>query len=245
MRLYGVLFSLFLLAGCASTLETAPSNIPVVPVSAVLNSLKCGLSEAVLLDRRSRSGLLGSTAKVELDANVIQGIDNSGNVSVGIPVAFAGLAGTITPSLGFTHSEVRTLNSSVDFDIILTASNPAVCRGVERGRDSGFSDWLGAVVASVNEAVAGPPYASMTQYVYESDFTVKTGGSGGLSVEIVPVKLTTSAGASRTDVHHMKITIDPVTLVRNKKGELVVKKKGPRFRPQVGVRRGHFNLPVR
>lgn len=132
----GVLLCGVVLASCAAPLEAF--NIPIVPVADVLNSLKCGLSEAIVLDERGRSGLIGSTAKVELDANVVQGVDSSGKISVGIPLAFSGLAGSITPNFGFTHSEVRTLNSSVDFDVFLTRSNPAICRQVVSGRDPDF-----------------------------------------------------------------------------------------------------------
>lgn len=237
------------LAGCAGTLEVQPSNVPVVPVEAVLNSLKCGLAEALVRDTRNRTGLQGAVAKIELDANVILGVDASGKISVGIPV-FGGL-GSVTPSIGFTHSEVRTLNSSVDFDIHLDSRRSTICARVVRGQDSGFSIWIGAVVASVNAAVGGPPHAQMKQYVYESDFTVKTGETAGVDVEIVPVKLSTSFGSSRSDVQHMKITIDAVHFEKDKKGKLVPKPGGRRFHPVAmpadagpRSRRGHFNLPV-
>lgn len=85
----------------------------------------------------------------------------------------------------------------------------------------------------------------MKQYVYESDFTVKAGSTAGVDIEIVPVKLSTSAGSSRSDVQHMKITIDSVSLVKNKKGELKPTKGGPRFLPlSTRARRGTFNLPT-
>jgi hypothetical protein len=118
--------------------------------------------------------------------------------------------------------------------------------------DSGFSSWIGAVVSGIDNAVGGPPTAQMTKYVYESDFTVKSGSTFGVDVAIVPVKLTTSAGSSRSDIQHMKITIDAVTAAKDKNGKLKIVKKGPRFLPfgfggpvsdDGRARRGTFNLP--
>lgn len=235
--------------GCAS-IETSQTSVPVVPVEAVINTLKCGFARVLDSDHRRRSGLFGGVANIELDVNVVQGVDASGSVSVGIPV-FAG-AGTITPSFSITHSEVRTINSSVDFDINLRSHGISICRtnSVGADADSGFSSWIAAVVSGIDNAVEGPPTAQLTKYVYESDFTVKTGGTAGLDVEIVPVKLSTSAGSSRSDIQHLKITIDAVTLVKDKDGKIKVAKKGPAFlpfgfggTPDGRERRGTFNLP--
>jgi hypothetical protein len=235
-----------LVSGCASAqFEESAGAVPVVPVDKVINALKCGLAEAVTRDPRRRTGLYGSTAKVELDVNVVQGVDASGNISVGVPV----YQGSFAPGFAFSRTETRTLNSSIDFDISVVAQDTSICwAGVERGRDAGFSTWIGAVVTSVNAAVAGPPKASMQQYVYESDFTVKTGAGLGLEADIVPVKFNSSIGSSRSDIQHMKVTIQAVRVVRAKDGrEVVTPGAGPFFR---GVeksdreRRGTFNLDV-
>jgi hypothetical protein len=69
--------------------------VPVVPVEAVINTLKCGFARALDSDQRRRSGLYGGVANIELDVNLVQGVDASGGISVGIPV-FGGL-GTIMP----------------------------------------------------------------------------------------------------------------------------------------------------
>jgi hypothetical protein len=194
-------------------------------------------------DVKRRSGLFGATAKVALDVNVIETVDANGNISVGIPI-FSG-AGSLTPTLALTHNETRTINSSIDFEIDLHSTGTSICRRAADylGQDAGFSTWIGAVVVGINNAIAGPPKARMIQYVYESDFTVKTGGSFGTQVAIVPVKLDTSVGSSRSDIQHMKITIDAVRIVAGK-----VEKGGPQYIMPASVtgreRRGTFNLPV-
>jgi hypothetical protein len=236
------LLGILLLSGCAS-INASPTSVPVVPVEAVIDSLKCGFARAIDYDVRRRSGLFGATAKVALDVNLIEGVDASGNISVGVPI-FSGV-GSFTPSLSLTHSEVRTINSSVDFEIDLRPAGTSVCQlaGGRVGQDSGFSNWIGAVVVGINNAVAGPPKARMIQYVYESDFTVKTGGTLGAKVELFPVKLDSSMGSSRSDIQHMKITVDAVTVVAGK-----VRKGGSPFFVPASLsgkeRRGTFNLPT-
>lgn len=250
---YVSLISAVVLSGCASQLEIGPASVPVVPVKVVIDALKCGLSKAVAADYGDRAGLPGATASVSLDVNVIEGRTASGGVSAGIPV-FQG-AGTITPSFSVTHGETRTLNSSIDFDILISRGDASACRGHDYAieQDAGFSVWIGQVVAGINQAVRGRPYAQMKEYVYESDFTVKLDTSAGLEVAIVPVKLNTSVGSSRSDIQHMKVDIKPVHIVIKGKKRVVepgsyptaiiVPKVQNQIVPKTQIqRRGSFNL---
>jgi len=242
---YCIILTIIFLNGCTTQFETSPSSVPVVPVEGVINSLKCGFAKALDQDVRRRSGLYGATAKVELDVNVVEGVDASGGISIGIPI-YQG-AGSLTPAFTFTRNETRSLNSSIDFDIDLRAKGTSICGASGGGldQDAGFSGWIGGVVLGINRAVAGAPKAQMKQYVYESDFTVKVGGtfsaegSLGPPVIISPIKVNTSVGSSRSDIQKMKITIDAVTIVR-RNGKIETIPGGPRFNPQ--MRRGKFNL---
>jgi hypothetical protein len=232
------------LSGCASQLEIGPTSVPVVPVKVVIDALKCGLSKAVAADYGNRAGLPGATASVSLDVNVIEGRTASGGISAGIPV-FQGV-GTITPSFSITNSETRTLNSSIDFDILISRGDVSVCKGHEYAieQDAGFSAWIGQVVAGINQAVRGKPYAQMKEYTYESDFAVKMDTSAGLEIAIVPVKLNTSVGSSRSDIQHMKVDIKPVHVVMKNGKPVVVPGSRPTFvEPKTqSERRGSFNL---
>lgn len=239
---YSFTCAILFLGGCATPLETSPSSVPVVPVEAVINSLKCGFARALNYDSKGRSGLFGATAQVALDVNVIEGVDASGGITAGIPI-FQG-AGSFTPTFNLTHSETRTLNSSIDFEFDLRASNTFICTALEGGleQDAGFSSWIGSVVTGINRAVAGPPRAKMTQYVYESDFTVKTATTLGADVVISPVKLNSSVGSSRSDIQHMKVSISAVSIGTDKNGKPVIIKGGKQFEPFGGRdRRGTFN----
>jgi hypothetical protein len=167
-----------------------------------------------------------------MGVNMVLGTTADGKLEVGIPLLVGGIPGTLTPSLGATYSDERKTNTTIKFNVFLTSPNVAICRNAVIGHDAGFSAWIGAVVTSINLAVAGEPKASMQLYEYETDFTVKQGGSAGLSAEIVPVKASASTAASRSDIQHLKITIKPVHCAPDKNGKITCKPGGgPFFRP--------------
>jgi hypothetical protein len=92
---------LLVLQSCASPqFQSEDKNTPVVPLDAVIDSLKCGFAKALKADRDQRAGLLAGVAKVQLDVNVVASRTLSGDVSVGIPVASVG---TFTPSFSFSN----------------------------------------------------------------------------------------------------------------------------------------------
>ncbi|MGO7964700.1 hypothetical protein [Rhizobium ruizarguesonis] len=198
-------------SSCASPqFKEEASNIPVVPVKAVIDSLKCGLSRALTLDKGKRSGIQGSEAKVKLNANVVVGRTVEGTISVGIPVSQG--AGTLTPSLSGSSASTVTTNTTTEFQISLKESSSWACRaGGNQFQDGGFSTWFTAMVSDINGAVAGPPYASMLRYEYDTDFVIKKTVDGGASLEIVPIKVSGSVDASRSDIQHINVTIAAVS----------------------------------
>jgi hypothetical protein len=203
--------SLLALAGCGGGKDfvEAPEAVPVVPVSLVINSLKCGLAGAVSADRLDRSGLARSKAKVTLSVNVVQSRTANGDIAVGIPIS----TGTVTPKLSGSVDQTLTRNTTLEFAIDLATSDPAICRQTgAANRDAGFSLWLGQVVAGINLAVAGPPKASISKYTYESDFVLKKTGTAGAEITIVPVKASASASGSRSDIQNLKVVIGAVHL---------------------------------
>lgn len=200
------------LHGCASPqFESDPSATPVVPLSKVIGSLKCGFAQAIFRDEGGRTGLLAGVAKVTMNVNVVQGRTVGGGAGVGIPVA---TAGSFTPSFSFTNDQTRTTNSTIHFNIDLSAANLNVCDAeYATGHDAGFSGWIGQVVESLNETVSGAPKVSMQSYEYDSDFVVmQTVGAKG-EFDIVPVKGDMSYDSSRSDIQHLNIKVDAVHVV--------------------------------
>lgn len=200
------------LSGCAAPRpQSTPGSTPVVPLSAVIGSLKCGLARAIFDDEGGRTGLLAGVAKVELKVNIVEGRTLGGGAGVGIPVA---TAGTFTPSFTFSADETRTNNSTIKFNIDMSAANLAVCDAPYAvGHDGGFSGWIGDVVENLNNTVSGSPKVSMQSYEYDTDFTLIRKAGGKLSFEIKPVTGNLSYDASRTDIQHINIKIDAVHVV--------------------------------
>lgn len=203
------------LGGCASNgLEVDGSDVPVIPVEKLVAKLKCGLSRALEADSHGYAGLHHAVAKVHLAVNIVSGhsVDGSMETTAGIPVF--GSSATILPSFSFSSSQTRTINSFIDFDVLLERGDARECGPPSGDGDAGFELWLAQIVAGFNATSHAYPKAVLNSYDYESDFTVKSGGKGGLEVVVSPVKASTSASASRQDVQHMKITIDAVHLDR-------------------------------
>lgn len=201
-----------IMSSCAAPRpQSTPGSTPVVPLSAVIGSLKCGLAKAIFKDVGGRTGLLAGVAKVELKVNVVEGRTLDGGIGVGIPVA---TAGTFTPSFSFKVDAKTTNNSTIKFNIDMSAANLAVCDAPYAvGHDSGFSGWIGDVVENLNNTVSGSPKVSMQSYEYDTDFTLVRTGGGKLGFEIKPVTGNLSYDASRTDVQHINIKIDAVHVV--------------------------------
>lgn len=146
----------------------------------------------------------------------------------------------LTPAFSFTNSETRTLNTAIDFTFDLSSYSLAVCKAAYSiNQDAGFSAWLGQVVSSISKATAGPPYASLQNYDFDSDFTVKSGSSIGADATISIVKVSASVAAANSDVHHMKITIAAV----HRDGSGKPQPGGPPFRP-MGPGSRPFSIPT-
>lgn len=201
------------LAGCAADgLSVEAGDVPVVPVDTVVEKLKCGLSRALEADTHGYAGLRHSTAKVHLAVNVVRGrkFDASASTTAGIPVF--GSAGTILPSLSFSSASTRTINSFIDFDVVLNRGDVSRCGAVNAPGDAGFETWMSEIVGALNRMSHADPKAIMQGYEYQSDFTLVRSGGGSLGVTIAPVKVTSSASASRSDIQNLKITIAAVHL---------------------------------
>ncbi|AHK02732.1 MULTISPECIES: hypothetical protein [Rhizobium/Agrobacterium group] len=211
-----VIASLAAAGGCGGPqFREDTGNTPVVPTQAVIDTLKCGLSNAVALDTLDRSGIRSAIAVVKLDVNVVNGSTITGSASAGIPISSG--AGNFSPSFSASREATLTNNTTTEFDITISKGDGAACQAI-RGRfqDAGFSSWLAQNITDINRAVAGPPYASMKKYVYDSHFIVKRSANAGLSFDIVPVKVGASVDTSRSDIQHINVTIEAVTVREGK-----------------------------
>lgn len=197
------------LGGCASTqFQADPGSVPVVPINEVIGSMKCGLARAIKADSAHRAGLLNGVAKVTLKVNIVEGTALKGGLSAGIPIATGASA---TPSFSVSNDRTRTTNSEINFSINMSSADLRVCKAQYAvGRDAGFTGWIGQVVQSLNETVAGAPLVSVQSYEYDSDFVIKQTAGVGIEFEIVPVKGNASYDSSRSDIQHLNVKIGAV-----------------------------------
>lgn len=199
------------LGGCAANgFDVETGDVPVVPVDKVVNKLKCGLSRALAADRNGYAGLREATAVVHLAVNVLGGKEFSADAkaTAGIPVFGSGAS--ILPDLSFSSTRTRTINSFIDFDVVLDRGDTSNCPDPSDIGDAGFETWLSEIVGALNRMSHAHPKAVMKTYEYQSDFTLLQKGGGSFDVTIAPVKVSTAASASRTDFQNIKITIAAV-----------------------------------
>ncbi|WFU50704.1 hypothetical protein [Sinorhizobium terangae] len=67
------------------------------------------------------------------------------------------------------------------------------------------------MVSDINGVAAGPLYALMLRYECDNDFVIKNTVKGGASLEIVPIEVSGSVDASRSDIQHINVTIAAVS----------------------------------
>jgi hypothetical protein len=195
-----------------------PESTPVVPISDVINSLKCGLGKALEKDTTESSGLRNAIALVKLDVNVVEGrsanarLDTTG--VAGIPVS----TGTsVSPRFGFGRAQSLTNNTTIDFQISISGSNDLACKLTENVFvDAGFSVWIADVVEQLANVASGPPLASIIKYTYDSNFIIDQTVDGGIKFRIIPVEINADAAANRSDVQHIRIEIGAVRMVNGK-----------------------------
>ena len=209
-KLVGVTLSVVGVTACG---DLRPQPAEAVPVSLVINSLKCGFAKAVNT-ASPRAGIVGAVAKVELHLNVLSQASLGSNVKIdpGI-LLFQGVS--IGPSFVSTVDRKYTIATQVNFQISLAAPDTSICDAVDPtygGADVGFGAWLLSVMSEVEHAKSGPPLATITNYTYETDFALTRKSSSGIEAGLVaiPLNLGATRSSERDDCQHLKVTIDTV-----------------------------------
>jgi Trypsin-co-occurring domain 2 len=194
------------LSGCALT---APSPDGVVEVADVINSVKCGLAQALQSEAGQRR-LPGTIATVDLDLKVAdtRSFGASSPFTTG-PVIFAWAGPLVLPNLSAVSQQSFTVDTSINLTYKLDGPNVSVCAaaGVDTNDKFGFARWLGEIIAGLSKVSLQGPKGSLNKLTYDATFAVTRGGSGGASVKLVFVDAGATAARSRADVQHLKIVI--------------------------------------
>lgn len=201
-----LLLAVAALAGCA---QRAPEPADTVHVADIINSVKCGLAQALVSDAGHRR-LAGTVASVQLGLKVADTRSAGFNSpSVTGPVVVAWLGPLVLPTLNASVSEYATIDTTIDLTYRLDAPNVSVCNapGVNPQDKLGFARWLGDVIAGLAKVTPQGPKGTLDRLTYDATFGVTRDGSAGGSVNVVFLSASLTAGASRSDTQHLRVVI--------------------------------------
>ena len=198
------------LAGCALT---APEPGGVIEVADIINSVKCGLAQALESDA-GRRRLPGTIANVELQLKVADtrsaGINSPSTVG---PVIIGWYGPLVIPTLTASNQQSFTVDTTINLTYKLDGANASVCAaaGVDTQDKFGFARWLGDVISGLSKVSLQGPRGSLDKLTYDATFAVTREGTAGGSVKVVFLSASASAGAGRADTQHLKIVITNAT----------------------------------
>ena len=199
--------SLVALNACASLTAPQPGN--VIEVADIINSVKCGLAEALNSDA-GRRRLKDTIANVELQLKIVdtRGF-NASTPSGNAPRIFAWFGPTAIPLLSASNEESFAVDTTIDLTYRLDSANGSVCdaAGVDRQDRFGFARWLGDIISGLSKVSLQGPKGSLDKLTYDATFAVTRSGSAGGSVKVVFLSAGANVNRNRADTQHLKIVI--------------------------------------
>lgn len=194
------------LVSCAGTPNF--NDAATIPVSDVINGLKCELSGFYVEHARYQIAALQidprKLTSIDLTLKVVNGREAgvSGKAAV---IPFAG--GGLTPSLNFGVKSTETITTTASFTMQQIVTNELDCKGLKLATtDLGLRRWLSDYFQEQTRIVKGEPGVALATVVLETSFGVSLSGGAKADVVFYPVSATASAAAARDDIQALKIT---------------------------------------
>lgn len=187
----------------------APTPDGVVEVADIINSVKCGLAEA-LNSEAGRRRLPGTIANVELQLKVVDTRSFGASTPSGAaPRIFSWFGPTVIPLLSASNQQSFAIDTTIDLTYRLDSPNISVCNaaGVDRQDKFGFARWLGDIIAGLSKVSLQGPKGSLDKLVYDATFAVTRDASAGGSVKVVFLTAGANVASNRADTQHLKIVI--------------------------------------
>lgn len=194
------------LGGCAMR---PPEAGTTVYVADIVNSVKCGLAEA-LQSEAGRRRLPGAIAEVELQLKVVDTRSNGvSSPSASAPVILGWYGPTALPTFSVSNQRSYTVDTTINLTYRLDAPNVSVCHapGVNPNDKLGFARWLGDMIAGLSKVTRRGPRGRLDKLTYEATFAVTRARSAGASVRVVFIETGGNVGKSRADTQRLKIVI--------------------------------------
>ncbi|HXF55196.1 MAG TPA: trypco2 family protein [Hyphomicrobiaceae bacterium] len=195
-----------MLAGC-STLK-APEPGGVVQVADIINSVKCGLAEA-LQSEAGRRRLPGTIATVELQLKIVDTRSFGASSPSRGPFVFAWQGPLVLPALSGSSEQSWAVDTTINLTYRLDAPNVTVCRadGVDRRDRFGFARWLADIIAGLSRVSLEGPRGSLDRLTYDATFAVTREGGVGGSLKVVFLDAGLEASRGRADTQRLRIVI--------------------------------------
>ncbi len=232
-----------MLAGCAYTPPPTPEQL--IPVTRLVNSLKCEYARFLTEYRGTRLQLKRWTVTGSMDLNVVTSNTFGGGVGAGGLVPFQGA--DLGVDLSGEVTRKNTVAQTVEFGITSAPRGAQICDTagdllVEGGL--GFGAWLTGLASDLDQAAGGDPKFAVSKLSYQAVFGLERAGGLKGSVVIVPLTVSAKALASRNDVQTLKIEMNPPEIIVSHKADgtpvekkvlrsFGIPKPEPRFSPLV------------
>ena len=205
----GIWLGLSCLAAVGGCALQAPEPGGVIHVADIINSVKCGLAEAMLSEPGQRR-LPGTVATVELQLKVVDTRSFSASTpSASAPAVFPWFGPVVLPNLAGSNQQSFAVDTIIDLTYRLDAPNVQACNapGVDRQDKFGFARWLGDIIAGLASVSLQGPKGSLDKLTYDATFAVTREGTVGGSVKVVFLTAGANLSGGRADTQHLKIVI--------------------------------------
>lgn len=195
-----------------------PQPGTLIPVSHVVNSLKCEFARYLLGYQGDRLDLHGWGVNGTLTMNVATSDGfNGGSEATGL-VPFKGASAGLGIKAGVTRKYSTTVN--VDFVLGSDTGTSDICQAAQIRlvhSGIGFGTWLSHLGSELDKAAAGDPKFAVSALEYELIFALERSGGISGSITVVPLALSAEALATRNDVQTLKVVLEPPLEVVGKK----------------------------
>lgn len=197
--------------GLAACALPAPEPGATVHVADIINSVKCGLADA-MQSEAGRRRLPGTIANVELQLKVVDtrsfGASSPSATTTGLLI-LGWLGPTVIPTLSATSQQSFTVDTTINLSYRLDAPNVSVCAapGVDLQDKFGFARWLGDIVSGLSKVSPNGPRGTLDKLTYDATFAVTRDGSLGGSVRVVFIDAGANVARGRADTQHLRIVI--------------------------------------
>ena len=185
-----------LLSGCQQPGPVTPTSLPppsLIPVSAVINVVKCELNYTFAQDKRFQA-LVGATGDKHGEIKGTLHLENvvAGSTTDTAGLEFSPLKITVGPSGSIVRTRTNTQVAEVNFKLDIDPAQPKPAQCVDQSSGARleiaghpFVPLLEGILTEYSKINHGDPKIQLEELDYTSQFDVEEDLSGGIKVEVL------------------------------------------------------------